>query len=182
MKYLKQNLPADTVKYLVGLFLVTAFRFIPRPPNFQPLLATTMPFAKHSGISGGVLFALLAVLVFDFSTGLVGLWTLVTLSTYSLIALFAALYFKNRPSSVKHYLIFSVFATLFFDFVTGPLAGSLLFKQPFWVSFTGQIPFTIYHLVGNITLGCLLSPLVYRWVANNPELRSERVLALATTD
>jgi hypothetical protein len=42
------------------------------------------------------------------------------------------------------------------------------FGQSFQEAFIGQIPFTGYHLLGNVALGALISPLIYRLVIKNP--------------
>ncbi len=178
MKNLSKIIPKDLFKYLAGIILVTIFRFIPRPPNFQPVMATMLPFSKQGGSSGGVLFGVLAVIIFDLSTGLIGSWTLVTAGTYALIGFAAGLYFKNRESKIRHYLVFSIMATVFYDLITGPVTGVLLFQQTFWFSLSGQIPFTLSHLAGNMILSCLLSPLVYRWISTNSLFEPAKVMTL----
>ena len=48
--------------------------------------------------------------------------------------------------------------------VTGLTIGPLLFHQSFIVSLIGQIPFTLLHLLGNVSFAIVLSPAIERWL------------------
>lgn len=162
-------------KYLIGLFTVIVLRLIPHPPNVEPIMSTVMPFAKKWGWFAGLLFSALSIVCFDLITGTLGVWSIMTISAYALIGIAAGLFFKKRESSIKNYLIFSIPATIAYDFVTGIGAGMLFFNQPFIPTLLGQIPFTLYHLAGNIVLGIVVSPLLYKWVLDNKKLETSRV-------
>ena len=61
-------------------------------------------------------------------------------------------------------------ATLIYDVITGLTIGPLFFNQSFLSALSGQAIFTVYHLIGNVSLALLFSPLVYRFLATNPKL------------
>ncbi|MEK7107312.1 MAG: hypothetical protein AAB899_03955, partial [Patescibacteria group bacterium] len=48
--------------------------------------------------------------------------------------------------------------------------GPIFQGQPFMVALTGQIPFTLMHLLGTVVFATLLSPSLYRWVVTNESL------------
>lgn len=47
-----------------------------------------------------------------------------------------------------------------YDILTGLTVGPLFFQQPFLQALMGQIPFTVLHLSGNVTLALILSPII----------------------
>ena len=163
-------------KYLIGLLFVLLFRFIPTPPNVQPIMSTMMPYTKRWGILAGIVFTLLAMIIFDLVTGTLGLWSILTISTYCLITFFAGYYFKKR-SKIKHYVIFAVIGTLFYDIVTSLTIGMLIFNQTFIQTIIFQIPFTINHLISNVILAALVSPVLYNWILDNPKLETNKVIS-----
>lgn len=169
--------PKNMLKYIIGLLTVIGLRLIPHPPNVEPIMSTMMPFAKKWGWLAGLLFTAISILAFDLITHTLGVWSLMTLFAYGVIGVAAGFYFKKRESSIKNYLIFSVIATLFYDALTGIGTGMLFFNQPFVPTVLGQIPFTLYHLAGNIVLGAVVSPLLYKWVLDNKNLETEKVYA-----
>jgi len=173
MKNLK--IPQNFIKYLVGLLIVIALRLVPHPPNVEPIMSTMMPFSKKWGWLSGMIFCLLAILSFDIITGTLGVWSLMTAGTYALLGIFAGFFFKNRTSSIKNYVGFSIIATIIYDAITGIGIGMLFFDQSFMSTFTGQIPFTLYHLGGNIVLSSIVSPVLYKWVITNPEFETHQV-------
>ncbi|MBP9749598.1 MAG: hypothetical protein KBD21_02615 [Candidatus Pacebacteria bacterium] len=159
------------LKYLIGLVIVFALRLFPfRPPNVEPVLATAMPFAKHFGAWGGFLFGSLSIVLFDAVTSGWGVWTLITALAYGVLGAGAHYFFKYRESTVRNYVVFAIFGTLFYDAVTGLTIGPLVWGQPFMVALVGQIPFTLMHLAGNTAFAALLSPVLYRWVVTNRRL------------
>ncbi len=160
------------IKYIIGLVTVVILRLVPHPPNVEPIMTTMMPFSKKWGWLGGMIFGLLAILSYDIVTRTIGLWSLITISTYSLLGIAAGLYFKNRKSTVKNYLIFAIVGTIVYDAITGIGMGVLLFHQTLIQTLVGQIPFTLYHLGGNIFFAITLSPLVYNLVVKNPKLKT----------
>jgi uncharacterized membrane protein len=164
------------VKYVIGWILVLIIRFVPfRPPNVEPLMSTLMPFSKKYGWLGALIFSSTSIIIFDLASRTIGLWTLVTASAYGAIGVASAFYFARRGSSAMNYLKFSIMGTLAYDALTGLTVGPLFFGQSFFSAFYGQIPFTVYHLMGNITLSLIVSPLLYRWVLANPKLEISNV-------
>src|SRR3989344_792480 len=101
---------------------------------------------------------------------MLGVWTLLTASTYGVLGLAAAFYFKNRRANALNFAGFAILGTIFFDAVTGLSVGPLFFNQPFSEAFFGQIPFTGLHLLGNISFALVLSPAIYRFVIENQKL------------
>lgn len=170
-------LDTHALKYLIGFAIVFAVRLLPfRPPNVEPVLATAMPFAKYFGAWGGFLFGALSIVLFDAVTSGWGVWTLITALAYGALGAGAHYFFKNRESTARHYVIFAIFGTLFYDAVTGLTIGPMLWGQPFMVALVGQIPFTLMHLVGNVAFAAVLSPALYRWVVANPRFASVRTV------
>ncbi len=159
-------------KFILGWALSFLLRLIPfRPPNIEPVLAVQMPFTKRFGFLAGFFFAFLNIVLYDIITAKVGIWTLITALAYGLLAVFSAWYFKRR-SGAFHFGLHAVMATILYDAATGLTIGPLFFGQSFESAAIGQIPFTIYHLAGNVTLGLLVSPLIYRFVADNRQLEA----------
>jgi len=172
--------PKNILKYAIGLITIIALRLLPHPPNVEPIMSTMMPFSKKWGWASGMIFCLLAVFSYDLLTGTLGVWSLVTAGTYALLGAAAGLYFKNKTNKVSHYVGFAIVATIIYDAITGIGTGMLLFHQSFMVTFIGQIPFTLYHLAGNIVLSGLLSPLLYKWVITNPKLETQQIFNRVT--
>lgn len=168
--------PKNFIKYLIGLLTVISLRIVPHPPNVEPIMSTMMPFAKRWGKLAGLSFTLLAILSFDLITGTLGVWSIMTAGTYALLGIAAGFYFKNKENKIKYYVRFSVVGTLIYDAITGIGTGMLFFKQSFMLTFMGQIPFTLYHLAGNIALAAIVSPLLYRWVLENKNLETQPVI------
>ncbi len=169
--------PKNLFKYTIGLGIALILRFIPHPPNVEPIMSTMMPFSKKWGWIGGVLFTIIVMLSFDLISGTLGVWSLVTIPTYALIALAASFYLKKKENKIRYYVGFSVVATIVYDAITGIGTGMLFFHQTFMATFLGQIPFTLYHLAGNVVLGAIVSPVLFRWVMDNPKLETSVVMA-----
>ena len=161
---------SGALKFVIGWTAVFLFRLIPfRPPNFEPMLATVMPFSKRYGIVGSFLFGFLGIVFYDAITSGWGSWTAVTAICYGLLGVAAHLFFKNRDASVKNFLLFGIPATVAYDAVT-MMIGPLFMQQPLIAALTGQISFTLMHLLGTIVFSVLLSPALYRWVIENERL------------
>ncbi|MGM5485018.1 MAG: DUF6580 family putative transport protein [Nanobdellota archaeon] len=165
------------IKYLIGIATVFFFRLMPHPPNVEPIMATMMPFAKRWGKYAAMIFTSVSIILFDLLTGTIGEWTLMTVLSYAIIGL-AAGYFFNKRSKIIHYVGFSFVATLFYDAVTGIGTGVLFFGQGFMETLLMQIPFTLYHLAGNVVLAAVVSPLLYRWVLDNHQMDDDRLLSM----
>jgi uncharacterized membrane protein len=148
--------------FFFGTIMCLLIRLIPmRPPNVEPILVSQMPFAKQYGAVYGFLFGVLSVVLYDVITGTVGVWTLVTATTYGVVGLGAAAFFKNREANRRNFVSYAVISTLFYDAVTGLSIGPLFFHQSFTVALSGQVLFTALHLCGNIIFAFLVSPAIY---------------------
>jgi uncharacterized membrane protein YuzA (DUF378 family) len=163
-------------KYIIGIVIVVLLRLLPHPPNVEPISATLMPFAKKWGMLAGLAFGALTVLSFDVITGTIGPWSLFTTGAYALFGVAAGWYFSKAGSSRAQYVIFAIIGTIFYDAVTGLTVGPLFFGQPFMAALVGQIPFTLYHLAGNVVLAAVLSPIIEKWVVQNPKLETDNLL------
>src|SRR3989344_4659230 len=156
-------LKKNWLTFALGFVAVFLFRMIPfRPPNIEPLLALQMPFSKAYGASVGFLFGFFSIVVFDLATGHLGISTLVTGAAYGVLGLWATRFFRKGDPGPMDYARFAVIGTLFFDAVTGLSIGPLIFHQSFMSALVGQIPFTIWHLIGNVSFALILSPAIYR--------------------
>ncbi|MDO8564634.1 MAG: hypothetical protein Q7R88_01425 [bacterium] len=177
------------LKITVVFALCLLFRLLPfRAPNVEPILATQMPVARLFGGMGAFLFGFFSILLYDVITGTVGPWTFFTASAYGVLGLGSAWYFNSRfvtPSQSlplkggevkkrgtralrRHFVYFAIVGTLFYDAATGLTVGPLFFGQPFSSALLGQIPFTLMHLLGNVTLSLVWSPFLVRWLAKAP--------------
>ncbi len=154
-------------QYALGILLVIGLRLIPHPPNVEPITATLMPYGKQWGMVAGAIFAFLTVVIYDLVTGTLGPWSLLTITGYVLMGIAAGKYFAKERGRFG-YVWFAIVATIAYDALTGLTMGPLFFSQPFMEAVMGQIPFTAYHLVGNILFALVLSPLVEKWIVMNP--------------
>ncbi len=155
------------IKFAAGLAATIILRLPQAVPNIEPIMAFALPYSKAYGALAGFLFALVSILSFDFISGRVGLWTLYTGIAYGAIGFFAALYFKTRSKRV-HYAAYSLTATIAYDAFTAFFFG-LQFNQPLLITFLGQIPFTLYHVAGNVSFSTIFSPMIYKHVLAEPE-------------
>ncbi len=152
------------IKYIVTFLAVFAVRLIPfRAPNVEPIMAVAMPFGKAYGGVFAFFFGSLSIILFDLVTSGLGVWTAITAIAYGLVGYGAHFFFKNR-SGWKNYAFYAVLMTLLYDAITGLTLGPLFFGMPFMVALMGQIPFTIFHLLGNVSFAIVLSPVIERWV------------------
>ena len=153
------------VKYIIAFSSVLLFRLLPmRAPNVEPIMATLMPLGKTYGKLMAFVFGFASIALYDSVTSGFGVWTLVTAVAYGLLGLGASYFFKNR-SGWKNYALYAVIATIFYDAVTGLTIGPLFFHQSFAVSLVGQIPFTLLHLLGNVSFAIVLSPVIEGWLS-----------------
>jgi len=165
------------LKYFLGILFCNALRFLRFIPNNDPIMGFMLPFSRQGKWWQGALFALLAMVSFDFITMKVGLWTLVTALTYAgLGVMFHFAYKRIGKVKLKHYLGSGVAGVLIFDFVTGVLFGPAMFGMSFLQAFVGQIPFTAMHLLTVTFFILLLTPLLDRTIVSNPLLEDSAVL------
>lgn len=157
---------------IIGWVVVFAVRLFPwRPPNVEPVMATLMPFAKGYGPVPAFFFGFLSIALFDIALGMVGSWTFLTAMSYGLVGVLSY-YMLRKKVSRGRFVLTGIVGTLAYDAVTGVLAGPILFGMPLMQAFIGQIPFTVWHLVGTIGLSYILSPALYTWVVTNPSLET----------
>ena len=166
---------ADKKNYFkVALVFVLCLlaRLIPmRVPNIEPIFATAMPVGRVYGSFIGFSFAVLSILFYDIITGTLGIHTFFTALSYGLIALWSVHYFNKNKDKNFGYVRFAVVGTLVFDALTGLTVGPLFFHQSFIGSLLGQIPFTAFHLLGNIIFAFTLSPAIYHFMIRKKEKR-----------
>ena len=149
------------------------FRLLPlRAPNVEPIMASIIPISRKYGAVLGFLFGFLSIYLYDLLTNF-GPWTWVTGLSYGAIGAISIFYFKKAKTSAFNFALFSFFATIAYDLITGILFAPM-FGQNMWNAFIFQIPFTALHLAGNIGFALTLSPLINKWLA------SEYVFKLAS--
>ncbi len=141
------------------------FRLIPfRAPNVEPIMASIMPLGRKFGALWAFLFGFASIFLYDLLTHF-GPWTLIVGITYGFVGLASFFYFKRFQASIFNFVIFSFFATIVFDAITGILFAPI-FGQTMWNAFVLQIPFTALHLAGNIGFAITLSPLMDKWLVS----------------
>lgn len=153
----------------LGIIFVSCllFRLIPfRAPNLEPIMATLIPISRKYTLFTTMIFTFVSMVLYDFITGHVGLWTWVTAGAYSLVAFSAFFYFQKFQSKVSNLVVFTFFSTILFDLVTG------VFIAPFFgvsmsTAIVLQIPFTLIHLLGNIGFALTLTPILNIWLASS---------------
>ncbi len=157
-----------SLKFTAAFLFSILVRLIPfRPANVEPLMGTLMPFGSKFNVFSNVALTMGSMLIYDKLTAF-GSWSWETAITYGIVAAAASLYFKRFTPSRTHYAGFAVVATLFYDFVTGPLLPSLLHNGNFTTLAVAQIPFTISHLCGNVIVAVVLSPIIQKYIVENP--------------
>lgn len=165
-------------KFTLGLFLCLIFRLIPfRPPNVEPILTTQMPFSKYYGPYIGFSFAFFSIIFFDLITNHIGIWSLITAVIYGLLGFFAYKFFKHKEQPTRmDYVRFAILGTLFFDVTTGLTIGPIFFEQTFLSALSGQIPFTLWHLLGNISFAYILSPAIYKLLIKKRKINPKLII------
>ncbi len=162
------------IKYTIIFLSTFLVRLIPfRAPNLEPIMAVLMPLSKTSGKVLSFIFGFVSIVLFDSITSGFGIWTFITGVTYGLVGLGSNYFFKNH-TGWKNYALYAVLATIFYDAITGLTIGPLFFHQSFIVSLVGQIPFTVIHLLGNVSFAIVLSPVIEKWLAKE-EVKTESV-------
>lgn len=166
------------IKYTIAFLGVLIVRLIPfRAPNLEPLLATQMPFAKKFGVISSFMFGVLSIALYDLITSGWGIWTLITALAYGLMGVGSYYFLKNR-TGWKSYASYAIIATIVYDAVTGLTIGPLFFNQSFSVSVIGQIPFTLLHLLGNVSFAIILSPAIERWFQSEVRVKNEKLVVV----
>jgi Na+-driven multidrug efflux pump len=99
-------------------------------------------------------------------------------SGLGIVGVAAGYYLKNKSETARNFVVMSIVGTLFFDLITGVLMGPLLYGQPWLEAITGQIPFTLRHLAGNVAFAVILAPWFYTKVMENPKFELKRVFKI----
>lgn len=151
------------MKYIITFFSIIIFRLIPwRVPNVEPIMAVIMPLSKTYGAIMAFVFGASSMVLFDLITFGVGIWTFFTALCYGLIGLCAYWFLRNKEGS-DGYITYAIISTLAFDIITGILVGPIFYNQSWRIAIIGQIPFTLYHLAGNVVFALFLSPIFEWW-------------------
>lgn len=150
----------------IGLGVTTALRWARIFPNNDPIMAVMLPCAKR-GRAAAFAFPVVAMVLFDILSRRVGIWTAVTAGTYGLLGLalafvYAALARRGRTIGTATFLVSGVVGVLIFDFITGPILSSVMFRMSFAQAFVGQIPFTLKHLASVSAYTVVVSPVLDR--------------------
>jgi len=148
----------STKSFVSQVVLANLLRLFRVFPNNDPIMGFMLPQARKSMWKAAI-FAFSTMVLFDIITLKVGMWTVVTASTYALIAIGFSFFFKKiKVAKISHYLGASVIGILLFDLITGPIMSSFLFNQSLLMTTLGQIPFTFYHLVSGLTWVVIIAP------------------------
>lgn len=139
------------------------FRLISlRAPNVEPIMASIMPISRKYGAFIAFAFSFLSIFLYDLITHF-GSWTWIVSITYGFVGIASYFYFNKFKTSIFNFAIFSFFATIVFDLVTGVLFAPI-FGQSMLSALALQIPFTALHLAGNIGFAVTLSPILNNWI------------------
>jgi hypothetical protein len=150
-----------TLRYAASLAFCNLYRLLRLFPNNDPIMGFALPFARRDKWWQAMLFPAIAMASFDFITMRVGVWTIGTAVAYALVALLFREYAKRKKSiGLRGYVKGSIAGVLLFDFLTGPIMSSALFRAPFAIAFIGQIPFTAMHLASAVPLTMLTAAAV----------------------
>lgn len=161
------------LKYTISFLAVIAIRLVPfRAPNLEPVMAFQMPIGKIYGKIYAFGFGFLSILFYDVLTSGIGVWTVVTAVAYGFLGIWVSYFMKNK-SGWRNYALCAVIGTIAYDIVTGLTVGPIFFDQPFLQAVVGQVPFTLLHLLGNVSFAIVLSPVIARWMSKETVRVSE---------
>jgi phage-related holin len=160
-----------------GALFTVLWRLTPfRPPNVEPILALAMPMSRTRGAISSAFFAMLSITSFDLLTSGFTQWTVVTSLAYGIVAAGAGVV-VSRVRGLWGYMLYAVIGTIVYDFLTGVMAGAVLFGMSWREGFIGQIPFTVNHLIGNVILTLVLSPVAEMLLQRKMYIRNVKYLA-----
>ncbi|VVB98689.1 Uncharacterised protein [uncultured archaeon] len=147
------------LNYLAGFLAANLFRFLRVFPNSDPIMGFVVPCAKNEKVWKAPLFAFSSMFIFDFFTSGIGIWTIVTATAYAFVAMLLGSWLRGKASSIKGFLSAGALGVLVFDFITGPIMSTFLFKQEFIATLAMQVPFTAMHIISASFFVLLISPL-----------------------
>ena len=173
------------IKLTLSIIFCNAYRLLRLIPNNDPIMGMMLPYSRQERWWVSPLFAFITMASFDALTNSIGIWTLVTSSTYAAIALaFHFAYRRMRPT-MSTYLVSGAFGVLVFDFVTGPVMSSYTFGMSFAEAFFGQVPFTALHLLSVSFFVLFLTPILDKSLIDNIALEDtvvmKKIAAIART-
>lgn len=122
-------------------------------PNIEPVSSSIICLGKKFNFTQLFLFGFLNILFFDILTFRFGTWTFFTALTYAAVGLGTYFIKQNKI----HYLTYSIVSTLIYDVITGLIIGPVLLNQEFKTALIGQIPFSIFHVLGNLAFTLLFT-------------------------
>ncbi len=153
---------------VLGFIGAMLYRFIPfRPPNVEPLMSVMMPFSKKAGKLELFGFAFLSILIYDFFTAGIGMYTLTAGICYGILGIWSGIYFTNKKFSLTNYVLCSSIGIIFYDVATGVVLGPLIGGGSFYIALMGQIPFTALHLMGGAIFALTVSPFLTKILAKS---------------
>jgi hypothetical protein len=169
-KYIKYNdfkIHMKSTKYFIAGTFATLIRLIRLFPNNDPIMSSTLPFARQDKWWKSFIYVISVMFIFDIITNKIGLWTIVTSLTYGMLILFSSLYLKNTKISLFKYISTSAIIVLIYDLITGPIMSHFIFNMTLLESLIGQIPFTLYHLASGIGYTLLFAPVLDHEINQN---------------
>ena len=144
-------------RYAMGVLIANLYRLLRVFPNSDPIMGFVLPASKLEWWKAPA-FAFVTMFVFDIFTSGIGPWTYTTSFTYAGIALALHFLLKNKESSLRLFLASGAGGVIVFDFITGPIATSIIFSQDFLVTLLLQVPFTVMHLVSATFYILIITP------------------------
>lgn len=155
---------------VIGFVSAMLYRFIPfRPPNIEPLMSVMMPFSKKASKIELFTFAFSSILVYDFFTAGIGMYTYSAGICYGILGIWSSSYFENRKFTLKNYVFCSSIGIILYDAATGIILGPLMVGSSYYLAFVGQIPFTVLHLMGGTLFALTVSPFLGKILAKSEQ-------------
>lgn len=167
-------------RLVLSMVIANAIRLLRVIPNNDPIMSMALPFSRRSSVWTSFAFPFITMASFDFVTGYVGAWTVVTSLTYGILGVIFHYALKDRKRvGIKRYLGYGVFGVLVFDFVTGVIATPFLYPPiGFWQALIGQIPFTAMHLLTTSAFILVVTPLLDKEVLLNKHLEDSSIRSI----
>lgn len=165
------------VKVVISLLIANGIRLLKIIPNNDPIMSMALPFSRRTSATTSFAFPFVTMVSFDYVTGYLGMWTVVTSITYGALGLAFHYLLKDRKEvGMKIYLGFGIVGVLIFDFITGVVATPFLVPgMTFAQAFIGQVPFTIKHLVTSSAFIIIVTPLLDKQILLNKNLDDRKV-------
>ncbi|MCX8175101.1 MAG: hypothetical protein N3E51_02760 [Candidatus Micrarchaeota archaeon] len=115
--------------------------------------------ARYAFAAGALAYSLVDAVPYIMGYPTLGLWTLTGALSWGLVGL---IFSRQKPDgSPFTFAKLGIAGTLVFDFLTGPMASSLIWGIPFAEALLGQVPFTARHLFGIAAVSLVAAPLIF---------------------